>query len=431
MTAPWMFDVELALRSASRDKAMIGLMVLALAVGASTFVAFMSLLGLLSGNPLGASAQQIHLVQIDFRLIGRDRAPVPLTLPYQDVVAISRYSGGRFIPVAAALASLRGEAGAYEIHDALMTRRTFFEAFAVPFLYGSAWPDDADVRRERVAVISSSLNERLFHGGNSVGSFLDTKAGRLRIVGVLASWRPMPKFYNLSSPRRFEAIEDVFMPLSTGMDLAIPLNTGFECPTGLPDLAHLDTSECSWISLWAQIKEADANTFGTYVRDYASHQHEYDRGVRGADVHTWNVIELMHELRIVPSSVYAQAMAASGFLLVCLCNCMALLLAKFKRREGTLVLLRAIGASRLRIVRLLVMEGASIGLAGGLIGLCTGWLCVVALHGQGHDFSSAIHFEWPAAIGTVVVALVGAITAAIGPALVVARVEPADQLKDV
>lgn len=431
MFTSWIFDSELALRSVSRDKAMIGLMVLALAVGASTFVAFMSLLGLLSGNPLGAGARQVHLVQIDFRLIERDRAPVPLTLPYQDAIAISGYSAGRFVPVAAALASLRGEAGAYEIHDALLTRRTFFEVFAVPFLYGSAWSEDADARHERVAVISSSLNERLFHGENSVGRLLDTRTGRLRIVGVLANWRPVPKFYNLSSPRRFEAVEDVFMPLSSGMDLNIPLNTGFDCPMGLPDLAHLKTSECSWLSLWAQIKDEDTGAFSRYVRAYASKQHENGRGVRGADVHTWNVEELMHELRIVPSSVYAQAIAASGFLMVCLCNCMALLLAKFKRREGTLILLHAIGASRGRIVRMLVMEGASIGMAGGLIGLCTGWLCVVALRGQGHDFSSAIRFDWAAAIGTVVLSLVGATAASIGPALVVARVDPADQLKDV
>src|SRR5690606_2267121 len=53
--------------------------------------------------------------------------------------------------------------------DARYATADFFAMFAAPFLHGTGWSQADDAASTRVAVISKSLNDRVFGGGNSVG----------------------------------------------------------------------------------------------------------------------------------------------------------------------------------------------------------------------------------------------------------------------
>ncbi|EQD29385.1 ABC transporter, permease, partial [mine drainage metagenome] len=75
----------------------------------------------------------------------------------------------------------------------------FFRMFDVPFRYGGPWNAAADRGPEPVMVLSHRENAKLFGGTDSVGRTLLWSGHRFRIVGVLAPWHPLPRFYDLSA----------------------------------------------------------------------------------------------------------------------------------------------------------------------------------------------------------------------------------------
>ena len=71
--------------------------------------------------------------------------------------------------------------------------------FDTPFLYGGGWDRDADVNEEYVVVLGREVNERVFGGRDSVGESLVLNGKRYRVTGVLDTWEPFPKFYDVNN----------------------------------------------------------------------------------------------------------------------------------------------------------------------------------------------------------------------------------------
>ena len=105
-----------------------------------------------------------------------------------------------------------------QLVDARYAASDFFPMFDVPMLHGNGWSAREDADRARVAVISRSLNDRVFGGGNSVGKQLRIDQSDFTVVGVVDEWRPTPRFYDMNSDR-YGQLEDVFLPFSTSRDL--------------------------------------------------------------------------------------------------------------------------------------------------------------------------------------------------------------------
>src|SRR3546814_18810282 len=80
----------------------------------------------------------------------------------------------------------------------LSTTADFFPMFDVPFRYGGPWRAEDGEKRARVAVISAYLNQALFGGADSVGRQLQALGTSVRIVVVLADWRPPPLFSSVA-----------------------------------------------------------------------------------------------------------------------------------------------------------------------------------------------------------------------------------------
>ncbi len=69
----------------------------------------------------------------------------------------------------------------------------------MPFRSGAAWGRDAEEKHENVVVLSAKLADRLFPDTDPLGKVVNLSDRDYRVVGVVQTWAPMPRFYDLDS----------------------------------------------------------------------------------------------------------------------------------------------------------------------------------------------------------------------------------------
>ena len=424
---------RLALRSFQRNKVLTALMVLAIALGIGAAMTTLTVFKVLSGDPIPHKSERLFYVQID---------PQPLR-GYQageePEHQLTRFDAEELLRQKKALrqAMMTGGSGIVDPRlEALKpfsismryTSADFFPMFDTPFLYGQGWNSAEDTGHARVAVISRSLNDRLFKGDNSVGRDVVVEGNALRIVGVLDDWKPQPLFYDLFAGR-YDRQEDVFVPFSTARDLTLDRNGNMNCFGMSNDNTALN-APCAWIQYWVELDSAaDASAFKAYLDNYSDQQRAAGRFERPANTRLRNVMELLEYRNVVPGDVRLQMWLALGFLLVCLVNTVGLLLAKFLRRSGEIGVRRALGASRGEIFKQCLVEAGTIGLAGGLLGLLFALAGLWAVRQRPTDYASMAHLDGTMLLLTFALAVAASLLAGVLPAWRAMQVTPALQLK--
>jgi len=128
-------------------------------------------------------------------------------------------------------------------------------------------------------------------------------------------------------------------------------------------------------------------------------------------------------------------MTTVGFVLMIACaNVAGLLLARSAARKKELAIRRALGASRLRVIRQMLTEGLVIALLGGSSGLVLTYWGINSLR-SGLNFNEAIstvHIEldWTVLVFAAVVSLLCAVLCSLAPALSASRKDITTNLKD-
>src|SRR6185437_13832733 len=119
---------------------------------------------------------------------------------------------------------------------------------------------------------------------------------------------------------------------------------------------------------------------------------------------------------MVPDEIRVSTVAAFGFLTVCVLNATGLMLARLRQRVAEFSVRRALGAARWQILLQCLAEGATIGMAGGLLGL---GLTVAGLAFERailrEDYAALIRLYPGFAVMTVVLALAAMMVAALLP----------------
>ncbi len=428
------YYLRLALRALRNSPVLTALMVLALAVGIGASMTMLTVLHVLSGDPLPGRSAHLYYPQIDPRPLGGGGTASPdppglLTyidaenLLHQGTAARAAvmYQGGDVVqpPAGSALHP-------FEVNSRL-TGRDFFSMFEVPFRYGAPWSAADDAGAAHVAVISQSLDRKLFGGADSVGRMLDYGGHGFRIVGVLAHWRPVPRFYDLNDSR-FGQVEDVFIPFSTARALNLGVNGSTNC-YGKPG-KDLDTSPCGYIQMWVQLDSSRATAaYKRFLADYSAQQHAAGRFQRPSNVRLDDLMQWLAYKHVVPDDVRMQAWLALGFLLVCVVNTVGLLLAKFLRRSGEIGVRRALGASRRAVFAQLLIEAGMIGVAGALLGLLLTWLGLWLVRQQPSGYAQLAHLQPSMLLATLALALCASLVAGLLPAWRASRIAPALQIK--
>ncbi|MEW9624297.1 ABC transporter permease [Rhodanobacter geophilus] len=430
------YYLDLALRSLRRNKVLTALMVLAIALGIGASMTTLTVLHVLSGNPIPGKSAQLYHVQIDPRdSFGYRPGMEPMD-------QVSWIDGMNLLDAqqgAQRQALMTG--GRVAIQPARTTLDPFFEAarytsagffpmFDVTFQYGHPWSAKDDRDRARLVVLSHVLNDKLFDGKDSVGRTLSLGGHDFLVVGVLGDWRPNPHFYDLDV-KSYNEDEGIYIPLATSQSAGFDHDGGTDCWGNGADGKDMTRNDhCAWLQFWVQLDTpAKATAYRQFLTRYSEEQKSLGRFQRPPNVRLRDVMQWLDYNQVVPANVRLQTWLAFGLLLVCLVNTVGLMLAKFMRRQGELSVRRAMGASRRALFTQLLVESGMVGLAGGMGGLLLALLGLWIVRHRPAEYASLAHLDPAMLLITFVLAIGASLLAGLLPAWRACHIAPASALK--
>lgn len=425
-----MYYLRLALLGFRRNPALSALIVAAISIGIGVCMTAHTLFHATSGDPLPAKSARLYVPQLDNWGPGLREDDEPgLFLTYRDAVALT--AAGKAMRQTP-LYSFRANVTPADVRVPQFrvlgraTQAVFFAMFDAPFRYGGGWSERDDQERSNVVVLSSGANERLFGGENSVGRTVTLDGRDYSVLGVLRRWDMQPRLYDLVNGA-FAGTEDLFVPFATAIDARFDSRGYGACSNGpLPDWSALLDSECVWVHMWIEVPDAQAaRAFEDFLRGYAAEQQATGRFNWAPLIRLRNAQQWAAYLRVVPSETRISLAAALGFLIVCLVNAVALILAKFGERKREVGIRRALGASRRSIFAQHLVESGLMGVVAGLVGLA---LTLLGLAGERavlpEDLSRLAVVDAHVAFAVIGVSVIATIVAAAYPAWRASAVEP-------
>jgi len=428
------YYLGLALRSLRRNTVLTTLMIVTLALGIGASITTLTVLRLLSGDPLPQKSSRLFYAQID--PYAKDGYVPGKTLPqrlmtYPDAMnLLHAHQAERQAAMALTDAKIAPlHAGEHPFFsNGVMTTADFFTMFDAPFQYGGGWTAADDESRTQVVVISDFLNDKLFGGANSVGRIIRVNEQDLRVVGVLKHWAPQPRFYAQGlGGRSYGDGDAVFLPLQTARAASMdPQND--DC-WAVADTSKLETAPCIWLGFWAELSNGrEVAAYRQFLSNYVQQQIALGRYYR-PEVALPDLPQWLRDEKVVPDDVRLQAGLAFGFLLICVVNTIGLLLAKCLRRAQEIGVRRALGATRRAIFTQFMVEASIVGLAGGLLGLGFAELGLWCIRHQPAEYAGLAHLDVHMFLLTFLVALIASLVAGLLPSWRASLLAPGSQLK--
>jgi len=429
----------LGLRSLRRNPAVTALMVLTLAIGVAASISTITILHVMSGDPIPHKSDRLFTTQIDN---GPLRGYVPgerfgdFQLTYKDVVNLQASGVGvRRTPLYDVGSAIEQDKPGMPVIGAqgIATTADFFPMFEVPFLHGARWSDAEDKAGAKVIVLSRRKSEEIYGKDNPVGRRLRIFGQEFQVVGVIDEWKPMPRYMHLvnGSGGAFAGAEDIFIPFATAIALEIPGSGNTNCSDRPgPGFAGRLASECTWIQFWWETASAAGRAdVQAWLDAYVAEQQRLGRLPRKAPVKAYNVVEWMEHLEVVEKDNRLAVWLSLGFLLLCMVNTMGLLLAKFSVRSAEVGVRRALGATRLAIFQQFLVEASVVGMAGGLLGLLLAQGSLWLIRRQSEELQVLARMDWSMLGLTIAIAIGSAMLAGLLPTWRACQVTPALQLK--
>ena len=432
------YDLRMALLSLRRNPYLTLLLVAGIALGIGVSTTFVTAMYTFAGHPIPQKEGTLFYVEMDAWDPQRpyddehpERPPDQMT--WMDIMALKKsdiplHSAGMYKAMLTVHPASK-EMRPYRA-DTRMTHGDFFEMFDVPFTHGSGWGDKADDGPEPVVVLSDETNQKLFGGENSVGKTIRLEERDFTVVGVMAPWRPMPKYYDPHNGAMDES-EQIFIPIrwAEPMEIISSGNTsGWKRFDGEGFSAFLG-SENIWLQMWVEVKnEQDRERYKAHLDAYAMEQKKLGRFQRPLNNRLLSVSQWLEEEDVVPEEARSMLIIGLLFLLVCSVNLIGILLSKFLARAPEVSVRRALGASRLRVFLQHLTECEIIGVIGGLAGIGLTFLGVRLVENLfDTNFSFSVDLNMMAV--AVALSLTSALIAGLYPAWRICRIQPAAHLK--
>ena len=438
-----LYNLRLAWKSVRRYPVLSALILLGIALGVGVSTTFITAYHVLARDPVPGKSDSLYYVRMNSWGVADDpflKTPPPVTT-WRDAQALQKSRiPARSTATFASRVTVFPSGGASPLRQSVrLTTTDLFPMFAAPFRYGGPWSREADARPEMVAVIGSALNDRLFGGANSVGRTIRVEKQEMRIVGVLAPWRPRVRAYApLSDP--MAAPEPLFIPLALAGPMEISpaeLQMNWRTPAPgeekLPYTSQLMINEALFVELWAELPTPEAaKAYKSFVDAYVSEQKKLGRFPHPLNNRVTSLLDLMEEWNVVPPQTKALAAISLLFLVVAALNLIGLFLGKFLARASTVGVRRALGASRWTIFVQHLVECELMGLAGGLLGVLlslAGLAVLNRVYGDGPEGVAFFQLDVPMVLAAVVLSLLAGAIAGLYPAWRICAIPPARHLK--
>jgi putative ABC transport system permease protein len=431
------YYLELAVRNLRRNVALTTLVIAAVGIGIGTCMTEFSVMYALLGNPISDKSLRLIVPQIDAwgpasRGAGHGGIvdELPDQLSYRDAMALmASHKAARQTAMYGVGPNVTPPGGKTFHVSGRATYADFFTMFEAPFRSGGPWSHADDAQHANVVVLSSALADRLFPHATAVGRIVTLDARDYRIVGVLAPWQLIPRLYDMSQSALMEA-EDLYLPFNTAIDRQMHHYGHDSCDSPAPPgwLGHLN-SECVWIQFWAELPSAGAiSDYKQYLQGYAADQRATGRFHWAPLVRVHTAREWIALKKVIPDAVKLSTLIGIGFLIVCLINAIALLLARFSGHAGELGVRRALGASRRDIFYQCMIETVLVGVLGGVLGIGLTAIGQMSQRGAGPVDHLLYSLNAQMVLVTVGVAVIATVCSGLYPALRASHVQPALQL---
>ena len=397
----WGRDAELALRRLRRAPSFVAAIVATLTVGLGAFAIVFTLV------------QQILIAPMPFRdpddlyFVWRNYGPIFNLdrgwLAGTDIAELQKAGG--VIEGAAGLGrqlttfAVREGADPIEI-SVMTTSPNLFELLGVQPVLGRGFrPEEVGPNRPPIIVLTHELWNRLGADAAILGAQVRLNGQPFTVIGVLPSRFTFMRNASLGPPQR----ADAFTPFNIHLADTNPNGGSF---AGLVRVRRGTSPEQAAAAVDTVGRNVDA-------RDFKA------RGLRLYPVGLKP--DLVSEVR--PALV---VLGASGafLLLVLMVNLSSVLLSRAAQREQEFAVSRALGANGLAVARAMLVEGAVLGLIGGIAGMLAavwGTRTLVALAPLDLPRRETVHVDWSIAVAVVGLATLLGLLAAAAPAMWAAR----------
>ena len=433
------YMIRIAVLSLRRNPVLSTLLIAAIALGVAVSTAFVTVYYIYSGDPIPSKSDRLYYVQMDSwnpdRPYARSRPEMPPEqITYRDMQGIMTsdiptHQSGMFV---ASLTIHPPEAEQRPFRERVrMCFADFFPMFEVPFANGGGWDRSADRNPEPVVVLDAATNDRLFGGGNSVGRTVRIEDRPFTVVGVLAPWRPSPRFYDTHTGAS-QVPEGIYMPFEFVREFEVETAGNLLIWTDLEDSAAFEeflASEAIWIQMWVQLDTSEQRqAYSDFLDAYVMEQKKLGRFGRPLNNRLLNVTQWLKDQEVVPEEATGLLVLSLLFLLVCAVNLIGILLGKFLTRAPEVGVRRALGASRASVFLQHIVECEVVGVIGGLFGLGLS-ASFLRLINRLLDNNGQFGLDFTMIAAGIALALVAGLVAGLYPAWRICRLAPAIHLK--
>ncbi len=428
----------LGLRSLRRNPALTALMVLTLAIGVAASVSTLTILHVMSSDPIPTKSDRLFVPLFDNGPIEGyvpGEEPGDRQLSYPDAVNLLASGQGdrrtAIIGLSVPIEPARKDLGVFSSQGLAVTHH-FFGMFDTPFFKGQGWSEEEDKAGADVVVLSRPLADKLFGADDPLGRRVTMTGSAFTVVGVMDRWAPVPRFHRLIGGDGAFGVEDeYYIPFASAVRHELNNSGNTSCSASVkPGYQNFIASECTWIQFWFEAKSSqDRAALQNYLDNYAEDQRKLGRMKRHAKNELYDVHEWLEQMKVVGNDNKLSAWLAFGFLLLCLVNTIGLLLAKFSVRAAEVGIRRALGASRHEIFYQFLIETGVVGLVGGLLGLVLAFGALALIGAQSKQLAIVAHMDWAMLALTFALSVLAALLAGLLPTWRACQVTPALQLK--
>lgn len=308
------------------------------------------------------------------------------------------------------------------------TTRNFFKFFDVPLARGRIWSTQEDERGDPVVVLSNYIAKRLFPLTDAIGASVNIGDVSYRVIGVVGSWDPAPRFYDMSLGS-FMHSDQAFLPLASVRTASTSLGVPRLCQgaASIMPPSQLLEDDCSWLTPWFLAE--DSASVRMLVQRVSAAGNFVLRDSGRTDFRVLDVGQVLAAADVVPGTVKVYAALGLAFLLLCIINSAGMQLSRLLRRTSHTGIRRALGARRMDIIAQYLCETLLIAVGSGMLGIVLTEAGLYWVRQLDSFYTRTASTDFATASMTLALMTVCCLLTGIVPALVASRTDPAVAIK--